>query len=65
MGEMTHIIGIFNTVKIFQGQGKKKKEKKKAVAKTKHTGHPELREHKEDRQGAEVTRNITNASSCY
>lgn len=24
--EMTHIIGIFNIVKVFQGQGKKKKE---------------------------------------
>lgn len=43
---MNHIIGIFNIVKVLQGQGKKKE----AVTKTKPTGHPELREHKEGRQ---------------
>jgi len=46
---MNHTTGIFNTVKgtvfpVLQGQEKKKKE---AVAKTKPTKHPELREHKE------------------
>lgn len=47
----------------------RKKEKKKAVAKTKPTGHPELREPKKGRQGAEVTRDnamhFISASSCY
>lgn len=64
--EITHIIGIFNIVKVFQGQEKKKK---KTVEKTKPTGHPDLREHKEGRKSAEVTRDnamyITSASSCY
>lgn len=46
--EMNHIIGTFNIVKVLQGQ----EQKKEAVAKTKLTGHPELREHKEGRQSA-------------